>query len=325
MESTSRHSVIAATDGLPLAATVTEPANGRARATLLVLPATATRRGYYRPFAEGAARRGLRTVTFDYRGVGDSRPASLRGFDATMRDWAERDAVGAHDFARGLAGRDPIVVVGHSFGGQTLALADELRDVEGAVLVGAQLGYYGHWPARDRRRLWALWRGVVPVATATLGYAPGWMGLGGVDLPAGVAREWASWCSSRGYLFDHVEGASERARAFDRPALLLSFTDDDYAPAGAVRSYLSAFSSLRVTHARLSPTDVGARRVGHFGAFRRPFEEQLWKPVLDWVLALAAGNPLPAAFPDAGRSFGDEIAIRIDDVMADLEHGRDAA
>ncbi|MCC7542239.1 MAG: alpha/beta fold hydrolase [Deltaproteobacteria bacterium] len=325
MQSTARHPVIAAADGLPLAATVFEPAHGPVHATLLVLPAMATRRSFYRHFAAGGARRGVRVATFDYRGVGDSRPGSLRGFRASLDDWAGLDAVGAHDFARRLAADGPLFVVGHSFGGQVLALADALSDVDGAVLVGAQLGYYGHWPAREQRRLWAIWKGIVPVTTFTWGYAPGWLGLGGVDLPADVARQWARWCASPGYLFDHVAGAKERARSFDRPALVYSFTDDDFAPARAVASYLSAFPRAKLHHARLAPSDVRARRIGHFGYFRPESEARLWAPTFDWILARAAGLDARPVFADAGRSFGDGIRIHADEVMADLEHGRDAA
>lgn len=325
MTTTSRHPVIAATDGLPLAATVTEPADAPVRATLLVLSATATPRGYYRRFAEGAAADGLRVVTFDYRGIGDSRPASLRGFDATLRDWAALDAAGALDYARTLAGGGPLVLVGHSFGGQALALCDALGDVDGAILVGAQLGFYGHWPAPARRRLWAMWNGVVPLATSAFGYAPGWLGLGGVDLPLGVAREWASWCASPGYLFDHVEGAPERLASFARPVLFLSFTDDAHAPAGAVRAFLRGLPTPHLVHARVSPSELGVRRIGHFGAFREDAGRRLWPVMTDWVHALVDGRAPRRAFPDAGRTFVDDARLRPEELMADLAYGRDAA
>src|SRR5687768_441819 len=79
---TPRETVITAADGFELGATVIAPP--RPRATLVIHGATATKQTYYARFAAYAAARGHRVVTYDYRGVGASRPRSLIGFDATM-------------------------------------------------------------------------------------------------------------------------------------------------------------------------------------------------------------------------------------------------
>jgi predicted alpha/beta hydrolase len=45
----------------------------------------------YRHFAAFLAQAGMPTFTYDYRGIGLSRPPGLRGFDAAVEDWAEYD------------------------------------------------------------------------------------------------------------------------------------------------------------------------------------------------------------------------------------------
>src|SRR3712207_8056259 len=82
---------IPATDGFSLAATQFGGDGDAAERVVLIAPATGVKRRLYRPFSEFLAAGGFGVVTWDWRGTGDSRPASLRGFEATMRQWGERD------------------------------------------------------------------------------------------------------------------------------------------------------------------------------------------------------------------------------------------
>ena len=46
------------------------------------------------PFACFLQRQGFGVVTFDYRGIGDSRPPSLKGCSAQMHEWGQQDIAG---------------------------------------------------------------------------------------------------------------------------------------------------------------------------------------------------------------------------------------
>jgi predicted alpha/beta hydrolase len=282
-----------AADGYRLGARLFAPAATRARGTVLVHGATAVPQRYYARFAAYLASRGLRVLTYDYRGVGASRPERLRGFEATMTDWARLDAAAAHAWVRRHHAGDPLVVVGHSFGGQLIGLLDDVRDdAAGAVLVASQLGYVGHWSALERLRLELLMRGVLPALTAAYGYLPGWAGLNN-DLPAGVAREWSRWCLHPGYVTGHHDDAAARFARFDRPTLLYSFSDDDFAPRRAVDALARALSGAELDHRTLTPMDVG-HPVGHFGFFRaRVGTPPLWREAGEWVDAVVRGESPP--------------------------------
>jgi predicted alpha/beta hydrolase len=302
---TLRPLALPAIDGFVLAAHVIEPR--RPRGTVVVHGATAVPASYYHAFAEYLAARGLRVLTYDYRGVGGSRPASLRGLPATMTQWAELDARAAQAWAHQRG--DDVAVVGHSFGGQLIGLLDDLRGARGALLVGSQLGWYGHWPWRERARLAALWYAAVPAITAVAGYLPGRFGLG-VDLPAGVAREWARWCRSRHYLVDHHPAAAARLARWDRPTALYSFTDDTFAPPGAVAALLDRLAGAPLEHRRIAPAEVGLSALGHFGFFR-PRAASLWPAAARFLDAALAGEvPAPPAW------------IETAEIEADLHYGR---
>lgn len=272
---------LTARDGFDLGARLFVPAS-TPRATVLIHSATGAPQRYYSRFAAWMASQGFRVMTYDYRGIGTSRPRSLRGFRASMTDWATLDATAATDVASQF-GREPLVVIGHSFGGQLLGLVDDYRRADAVVMVGAQFGYWGFWEqATERLRLRTLWNAIVPTANALFGYLPGSLGLG-IDLPAGVASEWARWCSHPDYLLIDHPTAAQRFQAIDKPFLFYSFTDDEFAPRRAVDRYLATLPPDAVLHRRLRPSQVGTRKVGHFGFFRAQFEKSLWRETLGFV------------------------------------------
>ena len=318
-ESTATHEVkILADDGYALGASLFEP-RAAPRGTVVIHGATAVPKAYYRRIAEHLARSGTRVLTYDYRGVGASRPEDLRGFGATMSDWARLDARAAMRFARDELPGHRVAIVGHRFGGQMLGLDDAIGDAAGILLVGAQLGWYGDWPALSRPRLWLVWHALVPALTAMFGYLPGAMGLG-EDLPSGVAREWARWCRTPEYLMAYHEGARERFARIERPVLLYSFTDDDFAPPGAVDRLARALSGAPLVRRAIDPSALGRRAIGHFGFFRPALEGSLWEEARSWLEAALEGRA--PELRAAGRSRTDDFAIAMSDVMADLEFGR---
>lgn len=302
-------------DGFAVAARIYEPA-GAPRASVVIHGATAVPQRYYRRFAAFLASRGARVSTYDYRGVGESRPMSLVDFPASMRDWAELDARAVIRFADQSSPGLPRLSVGHSFGGQLVGLIDEARAVDSALMVGAQLGYVAHWPVLERARLHAVWNLAIPTLSALYGYVPGRFGLS-QDLPSGVAREWSRWCRSPNYLMDHVEGARERFARFDRPVLFYSFTDDSFAPEAAVDALLGALDTARVSHRRYAPSELGRKEVGHFGFFRAQAQSRLWNEAGEWLDAAVERRPVRFA-----SRRPSEIEISASDIHLDLQFGR---
>ena len=116
---------IPALDGFSLSATLFTPSGlgHRARPFIIISSATAVPQAYYAKFAHYLAEQGHQCVTYDYRGIGGSRPASLRGFEARMRDWGEQDLAGVLDWVAKKYPDRPIYNVGHSGGGFLAGLA----------------------------------------------------------------------------------------------------------------------------------------------------------------------------------------------------------
>jgi predicted alpha/beta hydrolase len=260
-------------DGFSLAATVFGPETD-ARGAVVVAPATGVKRRLYSAFAEFLAQHGWCVLTFDWRGTGDSRPASLRGFQATMRDWALLDLAAALDWAESQS--SPVVLFGHSFGGQAVGLVPNVGVAHAIVTVATQSGYWGHYRFPEKLFYAFLWFFVMPVLSRALGYFPSRRFGLGEDLPAGVARQWAAWCRSPRYVGDYAGHRKVRA-----PMLVIGFTDDPYAPPRALAAMHDEFANAPQERRILTPREVGLERVGHFGFFKN---ETMWPSVEEWMM-----------------------------------------
>jgi predicted alpha/beta hydrolase len=247
---------------------------------VLIGGAMGVRQDYYRPFAKWLATQGYEVMTFDYRGMGDSRlPAhatSLRGFDADLFSWA-RDYDTAIDALRERAPGVPLYLIGHSLGAQLPGLLRNRDRIDGLLSIAAGSGYWRDNAPPLKRMVLYFWHLIVPVATAVCGYFPG-KRIGKVgDVPRGVILQWRRWCLHPRY---HVgaEGAAVRVQ-FEQvrfPLVALSITDDELMTERGTRVLIDCYANAPRRIERVSPADAKVKRIGHFGFFRDQFQSSLW-------------------------------------------------
>ena len=275
---------IPAEDGYLLAATIFLPRRNRQHAVLISSAAAVPRRAY-RAFASYLCARGCVVLTYDYRGIGGSRPRSLVGFDARMSDWADKDAVGAVSWMRGRYKTLPLGYVGHSFGGQALGLLSNNDQVARALLVAAQAPYWKLLAAPERYRVFALLSLLGRPVAKTLGYVPGQLGLG-EDMPKGVFLQWTKWISNPRYFFDDASLVSvANYPLYRHPLMALCMADDPWATRPSVELLCSAFTGTSPDIVTVRPQDSGAKKIGHFGFFRPDHRDTQWKKAADWLTA----------------------------------------
>jgi predicted alpha/beta hydrolase len=205
MDQDGQHIHIPAADGFALAATVYAPSslpNGDQPPSVVIInSATAVPRLFYKAYARHLSQNGSTAITYDYRGIGESRPKSLKGFNARMRDWAELDMAGVVEWASAQYPAQPLFVIGHSIGGQGMGLLHNHGKVTAMVTLSAQSGYWGLHPGVEKYRVAFFVFLAFPLLANAFGYFPWSRMAPGEDLPKGVALEWARWCRSPRYLF----------------------------------------------------------------------------------------------------------------------------
>jgi|JI8StandDraft_2_1071088.scaffolds.fasta_scaffold08881_6 predicted alpha/beta hydrolase len=287
---------LTAPDGRALAATWTEP-QGPTRAVTVISSATGVPRGYYRAFADWLSERGHAVLTYDYRGMGDSRQGPLRQERASMRDWAVHDmsaALAAAEARRAGTGL-PLMLVGHSFGGNSIAFAQGVERADALLMVAAQIPTLQHFPGWRRQATAVFFRAWVPTVSRLMGHLPAWANGGGEPLPRDVALQWCDWGVRESWAFSDPAMAPHRAAAaVVAPVHLWNVADDlTYAPPGAVDALAAEFRNAVVQRHTVHAAELGLPFLGHFGAFRRSAGPALWSrwmaPLEQAVPALGAG------------------------------------
>lgn len=259
----------------------------QARALVLLHPATGVPQGYYQSFAQYLASLGLSVLTYDYRGIGKSRPARLRGYDVSMSDWIDHDVPTVTAWAQERFPQLPLLAIGHSVGGHALALSPSSAALRAAVMVASHAGA-SHtikgWAERQRVRF--IMRVLAPLLVALNGYMPNKRLGFGEDLPGRAMTQWRRWTTLPRYFFDDPAMAADSRMAQLRiPLLVVSFEDDPWANRRAVQMLVSPLKNARTERWHVDPRLEGMPAVGHMGFFKKRFEQALWEKVANWLLA----------------------------------------
>ena len=236
-----------------------------------------------RGVARGA---GYLVVTFDYRGIGLSAPASLRGYRDRHSRLGDAGLRGRHRLHEGAAAR-AAAVLGRAQSRRPAARADSEsrahRPRRSPSRPATVTGCENSW--QTKRFVWWLWFVVVPLATAH-------RRLLSRQAPAQGRRSAARRDGAMAPLVSESRirrrrRGRERARSsyasVRTPMLSLSFTDDEMMSEQGIRSLHGLYTNAPIEYRRIAPRDVGARRIGHFGFFRPQFEQTLWPLVPQWL------------------------------------------
>ena len=249
---------------------------------IVMAGATAVPRGFYKRFAEYAQGRGINVITTDYRGIGDSKRGSLKGFEMEYADWSRYDLAAAVDYA---SERGRVWLVGHSLGGHAIGQLPHPNELQAAYVCGTGAGWHGWMPRPERYRVWAMWNLLGPIMSRVYGYHPMSKFGMGEDLPMGVYRDWKKWCALPHYFFDDPE-AQEITRKFSDvhiPIAAAVSTDDLWAPPSSRDAFFKGYSGTAVSRIDLNPIDFGVDQVGHMGYFRAQVGVVLWPRILRWL------------------------------------------
>jgi len=255
--------------------------SGAVRARLVLAGATGVPQTFYQAFAEFAASQGYETLTLDYRGIGLSKPATLKGYQMDYLDWAYQDLAAAIDYWH----RDdlPLYMVGHSFGGHAFGLLPNHHKVAKFYTFATGAGWHGWMPASEQIKVHVLWKLIGPLLVRWKGYLA-WSMLGmGADLPKGVFRDWKHWCQFPRYFFDDPAASDirEKFATVTTPILAANASDDLWAMPRSRDAFMSGYPAGIWQGVDIDPAALGLKGIGHMGYFRRQ-AQPLWRDALDW-------------------------------------------
>lgn len=274
--------IIKASDGWPLEATLFRPTD--ARMAVLVSAGTGFPRGFYGRFARWMAERGAVVLTYDYRGIGGSRPDDLAAMQMDYPDWGRLDMPAALKALKVAAPGLPVFHVGHSVGGHFVGFMPNQSGFEKHAFVSVGTGWWGgHHRTYNPFELF-FWLGLGPSEIRKHGYVPSGRLWRGTHLPRGVFETWRRWCLKPDYFLKELADGALDPQQFDKviaPIRSWIFSDDPIATPGTGARLLTAYPAAPVEILSRRPHDYGVKRIGHEGAFRKGMEP-LWEEILQW-------------------------------------------
>jgi predicted alpha/beta hydrolase len=269
-----------ALDGYPIVSTVFPAQSDE---FIVFGSATAVPRGFYKRFAEYAQSRGINVITTDYRGIGDSKQGSLKGFEMEYADWSRYDLAASMRWA---SERGRVWMVGHSLAGHAIGQLPQPELINAAYVCASGAGWHGWMPQPERLKVQLMWNVLGPIFTHTHGFMPMSMLGGGEDLPMGVYRDWKRWCSFPHYFFDDPDAqhiASKFAH-IKMPIAANVSVDDLWAPPASRDAFFKGFINAAVEPIDISPKEFGVNNIGHMGYFRQNVGASLWPQIIDWLV-----------------------------------------
>ncbi|KAI8588082.1 hypothetical protein BDZ88DRAFT_210167 [Geranomyces variabilis] len=321
----SRIYVPARKDNYPIAVTIYEPPPVRPSSSstspssaptlppaVIINSATGCHRRFYDSFARYlAGELGCPTITWDYRGVGDSGSDRLRELSAvTIQDhWATRDqpAVTAH--LHGLYPDREMVLFGNSVGCHIAPMNPERDLISRYIFVAGNNAYWRH-----HYQTWVTW--FFPAGVEAFSFGRGYFPASIVklcdDIPLGAARDWARWthnsiyCTIEPHIKKVYDSFQPGTKQKPGAAIHVAFTDDELinkrtpTPIDAFGSWTALMTNAGVELMFLDPsaaTDSG-RAVGHLGFFRKHCRkgwDALAPFILDGTRPVFKENPAAAA------------------------------
>jgi predicted alpha/beta hydrolase len=286
---------IHAADGYPLSVTSYTPKSSNGQ-VILINSATGVKQKFYSDFATHLALQGFRVFTYDYRGIGNSKPSTLKNFGASMHEWGTLDYHAVLKYLFLTYTDCQTTVIGHSIGGQILGMSPLSENVDRFITIGAQTPYLKNFDGGfNRLKLIFFWHILIPALTRLFGYFPASKLRLFEDLPEGVADQWADWARNKNFLFEELPFMKQRFNALHQDSLMLSFTDDTYAPIGAVKDLMAFYTNLNWSHWHLSPKDLGQKSIGHFSIFRSSVGFHSWNKLISWISSSGEVQAVKAA------------------------------
>ncbi len=288
---------LALPDGTRLALSIHHPAARSARLpVLLTLPAMGAPAAYYQPFARALAGRNRAIVALaDLRGQGESSVRARRGDDFGYREIVETDLPAlVAELALRFPGH-PLVLAGHSLGGQLglLAAARAPRAFDGLVLLAAGTAHQAAWRGPGARLAALVFATVRTVAALSPWYPGHLLGFGG-EQPRRMMRDWARVTRTGRYAPEGSRFDYESAlRALELPLLAIAIAGDPVAPPAALAALLAKTAVRRAELATVTGVAADPPWRRHFSWARAP--ESVLPPLELWLERTLAAETRPAA------------------------------
>ncbi len=266
-------------DHYTLSAHLFEPENCNGK-FLLINSATGVKQHIYFSFAQFFSEQGFTVLTYDYRGIGLSKPARMKGFEASMRTWGTKDYSAVTLYMKTNFPNHQKFCLGHSVGALILGMNQDSQIFDEFIFVGTQNAFVGNLKLKTKLEAYLGFGIVQPLSTIVLGYFPAnWFGLG-ESLPSGSAFDWRTLILNKKSTNRLLEKVEDFSRHLTQKVFVIRAEDDVWLTEKGVQSLLeNTYPNLKPTYRIIKTSESEKGEIGHINFFRS-YNKKLWNIIL---------------------------------------------
>lgn len=266
-------------DNYNLSVHLFEPQNPNGK-LLLINSATGVKQQIYFSFAQFFAEQGFTVITYDYRGIGLSKPKKMKGFQASMRIWGTEDYKAVTWYIKIHYPDCPKFCLGHSLGALILGMNEDSKMFREFVFVGTQNAFVGNLKLKTKIQAYLGFGIAQPLSTRIMGYFPGnWFGLG-ESLPAGSAFDWQTLILNKKSTNRLLEKVQDYSKELTQKVFVIRAEDDAWLTEKGVRSLLEdTYPNMKPTYRLIKTYESERNEIGHINFFRS-YNRKLWSIIL---------------------------------------------
>ncbi|MEL6256737.1 MAG: alpha/beta fold hydrolase [Bacteroidota bacterium] len=280
---------IACSDGFHLKGSLFEINNPKA--ALMIGPATGIKRKIYQAFASYLSEHGYAVLSFNNRGIGDSKGSTINEGNPSLLNWGNLDMTAVLAYLKEVYPNKDYHLIGHSAGGQLPGLMENALELKSIFNVASSSGSISNLDGTFKLQSLFFLNFFIPISNFFFGQTNSqWVGMG-EPLPKKVASDWSRWCNGKGYVQVDLDTKIKKHyyHEMEVPALWIHPTDDKIANFENVKDMIRVFPKMRAQIKTMDPKDYGLKEIGHMKFFH-PKNNVLWKYALDWFDQFYSGE-----------------------------------
>ena len=271
---------IAAKDGFSLSAHIFEPKESNGK-FLLINSATGVKQQLYFAFSKHLAKRGFTVLTYDYRGIGESKPKKMKGFSGSMRMWGSLDYVGITNYIFEHFSHLHVYCMGHSVGALIAGMNEDSKKMKKFVFIATQKAHVSNLSPKIKVLAYTAFGTLLPLSTTMLGYFPAhWFGLG-ESLPKGTAFDWRTLILNSKSTNKLLESVPDFSKELTNEVSVLEIEDDAWVTRKGIETLMSeTYPNMEYCIRKVLVSESDSGEIGHVNFFRS-YNQKLWKILVD--------------------------------------------
>lgn len=274
--------IISTKDQYQLSAHIFKPEKSNEK-IILINSATGVKQQVYFSFAQFFAEQGFTVITYDYRGIGLSKPEKMRNFKASMRTWGSKDFKRLTELVIEKFPDYQKFCLGHSVGALIIGMNENSKVFERFIFVATQNAFIGNLKWKTKLEAFFGFGFAQPFFTELFGYFPAhWFGLG-ESLPKNCAYDWRTLILNRKSTGKLLLKTNDYSKELNQKVLVLYAEDDVWLTDKGVKSLLNdVYPNLKPDYRFLQTSESEKGEIGHVNFFRS-YNKKLWNIILNEI------------------------------------------